>query len=157
MSPSPRRMHVYVTNRAGARTRKAPRPWVWISISTPGDPAPPVSTGHSGVLQLWFHDLETAPGEAFGKVYGPHRLFNERMAHEIIRFVLAAVKQGIDDICVHCDAGVSRSGTVALWLRDTFGARIFSDNALNPNLRVRRLLDRVWQQRVMEGKRNASS
>lgn len=140
-------MNVYVTNRFGARSLKPPQPFVWISVSTPGDPEALLSERFHAALRLWFHDLETAPGEAFGKVYGPHRLFNERMAHEVIRFVAAAMRQGIQNVCVHCDAGVSRSGAIALWMRDTFGARVYSKNPLDPNARVRRLLDRVWQQR----------
>jgi predicted protein tyrosine phosphatase len=138
-------MIVYVTDRNGARTRKPLQPFVWISISTPGDPAAPVTEGSSGVLRLWFHDLETAPGESFGRVYGPHRLFNDTMAREVIRFVLDASRRGVQIICVHCDAGVSRSGAVAMWLRDTFGAHVASDRQLSPNARVRRMLDQAWQ------------
>jgi len=143
---SPSGLHVYVTDRSGARTLKPPHPCVWISISTPGDPAAALSEPYVAALRLWFHDLETAPGEAFGKVYGPHRLFNDRMAREIICFVADAVRRDIRVICVHCDAGVSRSGAVAMWLRDTFGAQVFSDNALDPNSRVQRMLTRAWQQ-----------
>jgi predicted protein tyrosine phosphatase len=144
-------MNVYVTNRNGARTLKPPQAFVWVSISTPGDPAAPVSEGSLGVLRLWFHDLETAPGEAFGKVYGPHRLFNDRMAVEVVRFIIASAGRGVQDICAHCDAGVSRSGAVAMWLHDTFGAQVFNDHPLDPNLRVRRLLDRAWQQHTLGG------
>jgi len=139
-------MNVYVTDRAGARTLRPSHPFVWISISTPGDPAAVVSEGHRGVLRLWFHDLDTAPGEAFGKVYGPHRLFNDRMAHEVIRFVSAAIRVGIQDFCVHCDAGVSRSGAVAMWMSDAFRALIFSSKGLVPNARVRRMLNCAWKQ-----------
>ena len=138
-------MNVYVTNRNGARTLKPPHPFVWISIATPGDPAAPVSEGSSGVLRLWFHDLDTAPGEAFGKVYGPHKLFNDRMAREVIRFTLAVMREGVQTICVHCDAGVSRSGAVAMWLKDTFRAQVMSERQLTPNVRVRRMLDSAWQ------------
>lgn len=141
-------MIVYVTDRNGARTRKPQHPFVWISISTPGDPGAPVSEGSEGVLRLWFHDLETAPGEAFGKVYGPHRLFNDRMAHEVVRFVLASMQRGVQTVCVHCDAGVSRSGAVAMWLNATFDAHIVSDKALSPNMRVRRMLARAWEART---------
>lgn len=138
MSASP--LRVFVTDRNGARTLKPSEPFVWISIATPGDPAAPVSEGSSSVLRLWFHDLETAPGEAFGKVYGPHRLFNNQMATEIFRFVLDTARRGIGVICVHCDAGVSRSGAVAKWLADTFDASVTADRVLSPNLRVLRML-----------------
>jgi len=140
-------MIVYVTDRNGARTLRPVEPFVWISISTPGDPGAPVSEGSQGVLRLWFHDLETAPGEAFGKVYGPHRLFNDTMAREVLRFVTTSLMRGIQTFCVHCDAGVSRSGAVATWMKETFLAQVVSDKTLDPNLRVQRMLECAWQRR----------
>lgn len=133
-------LRVFVTDRNGARTLKPSEPFVWISIATPDDPAAAVSENSSGVLRLWFHDLETAPGEAFGAVYGPHKLFDPGMASEVLRFVLDTARRGISVICVHCDAGVSRSGAVAKWLADTFDAGVSSDRVLIPNQRVLRML-----------------
>lgn len=136
-------MKVFVCNRGFAEKRLRYKGEPVISITTPDDPPAAIPATAGPVLRLSFHDLETAPGEAFGKVYGPATLFDLDMAQQIVDFVTTMLLQNNDRFVAHCDAGVSRSGAVGHWLRDAAGAELRSLKSLSPNPRVYRLLQRA--------------
>jgi predicted protein tyrosine phosphatase len=121
-----------------------------ISIRTPGDPKAvrlPTNKYTCGVFHLQFHDIIASTQEAEDEVErsGQYILFNEAMAKDVLLFVVAHVSdttRPVENILVHCDAGVSRSPAIAAGLSKTVFAQ--DDDWLfkryHPNRRVYRCL-----------------
>lgn len=85
-----------------------------ISITDPGQ-APARIEGDSAVLRLSFYDLtEAATVDAR---FGPETLFDAERAARLAAFVgeLNDAPESVD-VTVHCEAGVSRSSAVALFV-----------------------------------------
>lgn len=83
-----------------------------ISISDP-DVTPQLAQGWAGVLPLRFHDLDPAnyPGTKF-----PHAVLpSVEHCAQVLEFGRACLARG-ENVLVHCEAGVSRSGATALAL-----------------------------------------
>jgi predicted protein tyrosine phosphatase len=81
-----------------------------ISISDWGAPRAQLESGFFDVLFLEFHDLEMVlEGE-------PYISFSDEHAKKIKVFVQRAEVNGVEEIIVHCKAGVSRSAAVAKWI-----------------------------------------
>lgn len=144
---SKRRIDVYNREQACKLT---PRPEVSvISISAPGKPAP-LADGWCEVLRLEFHDIDPIHGEAPDMVS-----FNGLHVEEIFDF---ADRNRERDLMIHCDAGVSRSVAVGLFISNewggelhthTFGKRVYTGAA---NGHVLRMLNRrVWLSHFAEG------
>lgn len=86
-----------------------------ISISTPGKAYPlgPRLDGWFGVLHLDFHDIGTAvPLEDWLYIS-----FREQQAHQAVAAVREWQAAGVEDLVLHCDAGLSRSVAMAESLR----------------------------------------
>lgn len=86
-----------------------------ISISTPGKAYPlgPRAAGWYGVLHLDFHDIATAvPLQDWLYVS-----FSELQAHQAVAAVREWRAGGVEDLILHCDAGLSRSVAMAESLR----------------------------------------
>lgn len=84
-----------------------------ISISTPGgnyDDLPINTQGWHDVLEIEFDDVER------DTQYYKTLTYNH--AQEILKFLY---KNREKDFIIHCDAGISRSVAVALFLKDYFG------------------------------------
>ena len=101
-------------------------PHAFISIRTPGDPNVvklPINHHTKGVLHLKFHDLDVVPQEALDRGYldgvNPAELFTDEMAQQVVQF-MQPLKDQIDLLVAHCDAGWSRSPGVAAAIARTF-------------------------------------
>ncbi len=99
---------VVFVNRCDAESRIGNRDWVAISISDPFSDPPTLEGGWQSVLRLRFSDIE--------KEDKPSVMFSARDAQSIIDFVWRANEAGVENILVHCKAGVSRSAAVAKWI-----------------------------------------
>lgn len=84
-----------------------------ISITTPGQAKTSLKPGWGGVLRLEFADVDD----------GEHAMYRAQAA-QIIQFAHQQVLLG-RDIIVHCDAGISRSAAVALFLGNVFGQPVY--------------------------------
>ena len=84
-----------------------------------------------------FNDIDT-------KMY-PWKLFDKEQARAMIDF-LDNLPDHVDAVIVHCEAGISRSAAVALFIQDYYGASLtlsFRDTSMY-NRHVRRTLDEVY-------------
>ena len=107
-------------------------PYIWISITQPAVfsddrvPTPVQNEWCRGICRVYFHDI-VHPLDAC-------ILFNEEHAQTIVDFVKAR-SDDVSLICVHCEAGVSRSAAVSrslgLWLnqKDPLNYEIHWPNA----------------------------
>lgn len=132
-------MKADVYNRAHAEAVNPIPNTVVISISNPGLPAR-LKDGWEAVLRLEFHDVVTIP------VGMPECVpFHDGHVVEIHDFV----EENLDkDFMVHCDAGMSRSVAVGVFLQDVHGYTLHlhetNDDAA-ANSRVKRgLVRKFW-------------
>lgn len=97
-----------------------------ISVSDP-DVEPCLRSGWTAVLPLRFHDLN--PGD-FPDAKFPYAVL-PTAAHcaQILEFAQACLLRG-ESVLVHCEAGVSRSGAVALAL-ESLGFELFNRKRAN--------------------------
>lgn len=153
-------MHVAIANRLSAeavssliRTSHA-----IISITDPdkelADFAP--NQNRIDILSLQFYDLEDIRDEMaledaaeYVNTFG-HGLFSNAQAVQIVDFV-ERIKDKVNGILIHCEAGVSRSAAVAAAIELMLNGssdRIFNDRRYSPNLYVYTKLIQVWQNRM---------
>lgn len=88
-----------------------------LSISTPTRPYPisPQYAGWADVLQLEFHDVANeVPADDWLDTY---IRFSADEAARSCEFARRALSAGIEDLVIHCDAGLSRSVGIAESLR----------------------------------------
>lgn len=136
-------MRVDVFNREQAEVREPTPGTVIISISSPGCPAN-LKDGWEDVLRLEFHDVVKP-------VTGIPELVLFSVAH--VEQIHDFVEHNLDkDFVVHCDAGVSRSVAVGVFLRDVYDAELHT-HAIHTtdgaNSRVLRGLKRKhWQKQL---------
>ena len=98
-----------------------------------------------GVLTLQFDDIVK---EVEGAV-----LFTKEQAEAILDFV--ELHRDVDTLLIHCYAGQSRSKAVGAFLIKMFGkdnSRYFETGS--PNQHVYQMLEKVWLQKLLAGKRN---
>ena len=121
--------------------------WGW-------DETPPFSESflqHPHLLTLTFDDICNEPETP--EDLGNAILFNEDMAHAIMRFV----DDGKFPLLVHCTAGISRSGAVGEVLNWYFNRYLENNTAddedfeqnnrrIMPNTIVRRIMQKVLQE-----------
>lgn len=112
---------------------------VIISITTPGDPPARLKTNSATrrVLRLSFHDLPWSDEEGSRRgwsswTYGPVQPFTRKMAEEI----WTVTENYRVNVIAHCDAGVSRSGAVAVALKQWYGGILIAQRPPMPNVRV---------------------
>lgn len=88
--------------------------WAVISITEPMSAfgQAKLKDGWHKVLRLEFHDLDVENE--------PYVLMDKEMARQVVKFARDN-SQEIEGILVHCNAGVSRSAAIALWIADEFG------------------------------------
>lgn len=96
--------------------------YAWISITTPGDEPAYIPTRKPydvGIKRLSFHDIDD--GEAGGvDINGePYVAPDMQHAREIYSFVRWNI-MALDELYIHCDAGISRSAGVAAALSKIF-------------------------------------
>jgi predicted protein tyrosine phosphatase len=99
-------------------------------------------------LRFWDATNDPKPLRQIVSLYHQPILFDEKMADEVVKFVdkIIAEKDPIIFIA-HCDAGISRSGAIALFAVERAGLDIgtyFQENPkVNPNPFVLRLLHKA--------------
>lgn len=104
---------------------------VLISMFDPEQGPPTLQEGWLNVLPICCHDIDevsAAEGnvdDAF-KVDQPI-LFDSKMAASIIQFADNSREADVEQVYVHCHAGLSRSGAVALFLGSYLGVPVFND------------------------------
>ena len=114
-------MKFTILSRQSAEFLLASRPdsqHIVISISTPGCPPAHLTSTNTilGVLRLWFADLDHLPDELSEL---KTRLFQPEDARAILRIVQDHVDE-VEEVIIHCDAGMSRSPGVAAALSRVF-------------------------------------
>ena len=103
-----------VTGRNAARNFEPPDClWAAIQIATEEGDWPKVNkTNQVGCLQLFFvdadHEIFREHAERIGS-----KMFNEDTANQIFDFVAEMKAKGVEELLVHCEAGVCRSPAVA--------------------------------------------
>lgn len=95
---------------------------VCISVTDPQSPEAVLHPGFLAVLRLSFHDLspEDCP-EGTPTDCGPAEFMGPADAGAVVRF--ADLHRDVDVVVIHCEAGVSRSRSIAEALFDSFGRR----------------------------------
>jgi predicted protein tyrosine phosphatase len=118
-----------------------PLSWGMISVATHEDTWPEYNKeNNKGVLRLAFHDSD--PNNKHNPhIATPEQLFGEKRANLIIDFV-AEIKDEIDMLVVHCEAGVSRSPAIAAVISKIhFGDdKAFFKAPFTPNMHVYRVM-----------------
>jgi predicted protein tyrosine phosphatase len=140
-------MQIYILSRIEAEhiSGTIDTSHIWISITSPGSQASLAEHPDChGVLRLEFEDLDL--GNYFVDVDG---IFTEKMAEEVLEFVEQHMSN-VDIICVHCEAGISRSAAVAsalaVWLNGEDKTTLSGTHM--PNGWVRMLMMREIRKRV---------
>jgi predicted protein tyrosine phosphatase len=137
-----------VTSRQGLRHLEYPSKYVVVSITDPSS-KPAYVHRHAGlgaVLRLQFDDVtaEFGPG-------GKYQAITDDQADKICNFV-KKIHPHVDQVIVHCEAGISRSAAVAATLseliegKDSITNVIASDGLPQyyPNPLVARKLRAAW-------------
>ncbi|CAG9184469.1 hypothetical protein LMG32289_05628 [Cupriavidus pampae] len=127
-----------------------------ISITNPGAAAS-LQPGWGAMLRVQFSDAEYVPGDigrrmADGSRFDPAtRGFPTQTQAQAIRHFCesVAVAPTLTRVLVHCNAGKRRSGAVACYLMERFGATLEGAVPEDPNRTVLALLrDPTWARRV---------
>ena len=138
-------MKVDVYNRAQAVGLEPVEGTVMISISGPDDPAD-LKEGWEDVLRLEFHDVVKIP-----RGIPDIKPFHRSHVDAIHEFVEKHVEAG-KDFAIHCDAGVSRSVAVGVFLEDVHGGDLTMHaihTTIGANSRVTRgLMRKYWDERL---------
>lgn len=91
--------------------------------------------GWKHLLILEFNDID--------KKFHPWKLFDKNQAQQVIDFV-ESLPDEVDSLMVHCEAGISRSAAVALFIRDYYAPQLELKYAEFYNKHVRSLLEKVY-------------
>ena len=95
---------------------------VCISVTDPNTPEPRLSDKFAAICYFKFHDIdERVPLGELVDDARPAVHFDDYQADRIVRF--AAKYHDVDVVVVHCEAGVSRSRSIAEALFDAFDRR----------------------------------
>lgn len=124
---------IHVHNRAQIE-RLEPRPnALVISIWTPDSSVASIKDGWHSVHRFCFSDLAGTQSEvllwkkSLEEMGRKVILFSEEMAKQIFEVLwIAHFSPEVEEVVVHCDAGVSRSQAVARVVRDAWGVDVIS-------------------------------
>lgn len=138
-------MRVDVYNRGQAEDLEPTEGTVMISISSPGDPAD-LKEGWEDVLRLEFHDVVKIPLDI-----PDIKAFCQDHVDAVHEFVDKHVETG-KNFVVHCDAGVSRSVAMGVFLKEVHGGDLHLHaihTTVAANSRVSRgLMRKYWMERL---------
>lgn len=105
-----------------------------ISIRSPGFEVL-LRPGWKHLLILEFNDID--------RKMPPWKLFDKDQAKQVIDFV-ESLPDEVDSIMVHCEAGISRSAAVALFIKDCYAPDLELKYSEFHNRHVRNLLEKVY-------------
>lgn len=106
-----------------------------ISISTPSDKPAWLSSEWKFVHRACFNDSESWENQRF------YPSPSEEDAQKIFDFIRIVVEvQKVDNLVVHCDAGISRSGAVATFVAEKYGVKMLPPYAPHANRTLLKLL-----------------
>jgi predicted protein tyrosine phosphatase len=146
-------MRVDVYNREQAEGLEPVEGTVVISISGPGDQAT-LKEGWEDILRLEFHDVVKVP-----KNMPEIKPFHTTHVDAIHEFVEKHIEAG-KDFAIHCDAGVSRSVAVGVFMEDVHGGDLklhAIHTTAAANSRVKRgLMKKYWMERLWPPGRDES-
>jgi len=122
-----------------------------ISIQSPPTPwgegsLTPIDERWTQSIVLEFHDI--LPDDTVDR---PYTLFSKEMASELFDFISSRVKRGNEhSFLVHCDAGMSRSVAVGMFIKEYYNYFLHLEVAQDCsayNVHVFNLLRRQWMQK----------
>lgn len=134
-------MKIQITDRDGAERFTCDAPWAAISISTYTNRLPNISPiNRIGLCQVVFADVQSFDHLEYINSFSPNeekaQIFSYTHAEKIITF-FKDVKDKIDILLIHCEAGFSRSPAVGAALTKLFlGDDSEFFKKYSPNLRV---------------------
>lgn len=133
--------NIEVFNREQALALAPDPTAIMLSISAPGDAPDLDPAAFMSLANFEFHDIiESEEGLVS---------FNETMAQRVLDFV-EKHETTAETILVHCDAGLSRSVGVGVFLADLFSVPLTTHACGHisfANGEVKRILNRVWHKR----------
>jgi predicted protein tyrosine phosphatase len=139
-------MKIDVYSRGQAVDLEPTEGTVMISISSPGDQAS-LKEGWEDILRLEFHDVVRIPKGIGNNILA----FNSSHVDAVHKFVDKYAAAG-KDFAVHCDAGVSRSVAVGVFLEEVHGGDLHLHaihTTAAANSRVSRgLFRKYWTKRL---------
>lgn len=104
---------------------------VLISMFDPEQGPPDLKAGWAAVLPICCHDIDevSAVADAVDTAFQVKNpiVFDNAMAQQILDFADQCQADGATHLFVHCHAGLSRSGAVALFLGSYLGTPVFND------------------------------
>ena len=123
-------MKTFFMNRGDAKTYRPQPNSAIISIWTPGD-KPLKALKYAGwryIHSVDFHDSDSLTGHTgHNWPYDDTTLYppiTDTQAADMVRFIKQVVDKDVDLIAVHCDAGISRSAGVAMFIKDVYDAEL---------------------------------
>ena len=140
-------MDIFVLPKYLAVKYEMQEPHAWISINDPDDTTSlPINPFTEDVLTLHFDDMETADQwdiQQYNVIFKRNCvLFNKEMAEQIYNFFQK--NKSVENLMIHCHAGISRSAGVGSFLSQVIGKNDFMNPPHFPNILVRHFLRKVW-------------
>lgn len=133
-----------------AETYTSPFKYILISITEPGEDVPFFvhDPNRKGVLSVKIHDVDDVK---LANEYG-YKILDSNQAENIIKFV-EEYKDKIEQIAVHCHAGVSRSAGCAAALSKIYNGTdedIFNSEFHIPNMHVyKTILNKAFDMKLI--------
>lgn len=119
----------------------------------------PILSDAPNVLNLFFDDVETDIEITLLSPTKQHvcKAFTPDQGILIIDFLESMKANGIDELIIHCHAGVSRSGAVGTFAREYLELDLKEFRELNPNIYpnakvLRELNNIIWRRKGIYGK-----
>lgn len=143
---------VRVLSQTEAEALKPSKDTAVISIISPNSPAAKLDeTKFHSVKREWFHDIDKYIylRSETGRVSPVHPITGDQ-ALEIIRYI-ETIKADPNHLhlVVHCEAGVSRSVAIAIFIRDQYNVPLKVDRDLQfYNRKVLRTLEKQYQEYI---------
>lgn len=138
----------HISRRLAKSIKHPPANAAIISIYTPGDRPCWLSPEWAAVHKSCFFDSEAweKPPVILGKENSYRDFYpciSIPQAERIYSFIIFWVDRGIETFMVHCDAGISRSAAIALFIAEKYGDPTFNMEYAVYNRTVYRMLKEV--------------
>lgn len=142
-------MEILVLSKRHAEAWDIQESHAWISINDPqSNTELPINMFTEDVLTLHFDDLEDGDSwelelKNWETLFKREPvLFNEAMGKQVFDFFQK--NKSVDNLLIHCHAGISRSAGIGSFLSAVIGKHNYQLAPYFPNQLVRRVLRRTW-------------